>query len=85
MNTRIDHVANAIKALNGITAEMRTDVATVVVQGAQVNAALALVEQQRIANLIAYDRSRVFFRGYQGAEAKGDREIEIRTALGLPT
>lgn len=57
MSERIDHVAKAIKAGDLATDAWnagRGEYATALLASAQAHATLALVEQQRIANLIAY-------------------------------
>lgn len=54
MAERIDHAAEALDSLDDAFIEgTNTAVALVLVQAAQAHATLALVEQQRIANLIA--------------------------------
>ena len=54
MSDRIDHTARAYGVLRSVgSVSMAPDEATVSVIAAQTHATLALVEQQRIANLIA--------------------------------
>lgn len=56
--TRIDHVAKANSLLRSVASEPMTSAeATVSMMAAQIHATLALVEQQRIANLIALANS----------------------------
>lgn len=74
MNERIDHAAEAIAMLENYAPDYTV---------AQVHATLALVEQQRVANLIAYDRSRIHFPGFRGLDATVGIEMEIRESLGL--
>lgn len=77
MSDRIDHAAEARKILDGParrwpdSADSQVEIAS-----AQVHATLALVEQQRIANVLA------------AAHLKGDvfeheKMLDIREALGL--
>ncbi|MCT7018424.1 hypothetical protein, partial [Salmonella enterica] len=54
MTARIDHASEALKALGHITGvDEATNQITLALE-AQVHATLALVEQQRLANLIAF-------------------------------
>lgn len=53
MIERIDHYAAAVSMLKDAEMTKGMDLIAAIVQGAQVHATLALVEQQRIANLIA--------------------------------
>ena len=53
MSERIDHYAAAVEMLKDAQAAQDLSVVGIIAQGAQVHATLALVEQQRIANLIA--------------------------------
>lgn len=69
MSERIDHVKEAQKALSG-SGDGR-NVATDASANAQAHAILALVEQQRIANLIALATSDL--------QAAGDEALEALT------
>ena len=53
MTERIDHAAAAVWMLKDAQAAQDLSIIGIISQGAQVHATLALVEQQRIANLIA--------------------------------
>ena len=78
--TRIDHAKEARRALRA-AAETPSDVETVAdpwILSAQVHATLALVEQQRIANLIALGRVRMEGKDYVMRD--GDI-VEFRSGL----
>lgn len=80
MTERIDHAAearNIVEIFHAPSPEGAQMIAE-----AQVHAMLALVEQQRIANLISYERARVHFAGFRGLDAKLEPELGIREALG---
>ena len=53
MTERIDHYAAAVEMLKDAQAAQDLSMVGIIAQGAHVHATLALVEQQRIANLIA--------------------------------
>ena len=94
--TRIDHAKEARRALRA-AAETPSDVETVAdpwILSAQVHATLALVEQQRIANLIALwqgspaqdaRNALVAYREHENSEQGGWFEFhpEINAALGI--
>lgn len=73
MSDRIDHAAVARKYIAAAFGEATADPAGVVALLAQAEATLALVEQQRIANLIAL--------GYGHTSPSGDVVGEARRAL----
>lgn len=73
MNDRIDHAAEARKYIAAALGVATADPAGVVALLAQAEATLALVEQQRIANLIAL--------GYGHTSPRGDVVGEARRAL----
>ena len=87
MSDRIDHAAEALRALEG--AGDGRNFATDASAAAQVHATLALVEQQRIANLIALwsmpNESKPGF--IHAAGLTGDQDVQaarmIREGLGL--
>lgn len=54
MSTRINHAKAAVEMLMDAQKESDLQTIEVICAGAQVHATLALVEHQRIANLIAY-------------------------------
>lgn len=63
MNDRIDHAAEARRAMRQTLDACETDENTgalISIAAAQVHATLALVEQQRIANLVALSRPQDF-------------------------
>lgn len=72
--TRIDHVAEAMKLRTMTARAMLPEQAVGILAAAQLHATLALVEQQRIANLIAY---LPYEDGYKASW------VEIEAALGL--
>ena len=89
--TRIDHAKEARRALRA-AAETPSDVETVAdpwILSAQVHATLALVEQQRIANLIALWQGSPVLGEYvpEGVDAvltrKGSLNPEMADALGI--
>lgn len=87
MKHRTDH---AEQALQNIRAAARADAALVHATIAQAHATLALVEQQRIANLIALGRQQKF--GRDGARISipsygedGMLRPDIAAALGIET
>lgn len=53
MSERIDHAAEAVRLIELSSVPPYTDESRTLLAAAQVHATLALVEQQRIANLIA--------------------------------
>lgn len=76
MSDRIDHAAEALNALGAITGvDQATNQITLALE-AQARATLALVEQQRIANLIALGAA-------GGATLKWSPRADIREGLGL--
>ena len=90
MSERIDHVAEALRVArqaNGKTTEQAVPLVAV----AQVHATLALVEQQRIANLIALGRTgrvapgTIFNEQLSSFDFDSPQTLrpEIREALGL--
>lgn|GEM_PF-3309632 len=97
MSERIDHVARAMKAQNTVLNTYEVDENTgalTVMLAAQVNATLALVEQQRIANLIALayvadsgdaDVSPAAQQAWDGLGVRGIGTLrhDIAAALGL--
>ena len=91
MSERIDHYAAAVGMLKDAQAAQDLSMVGIIAQGAQVHATLALVEQQRVANLIAlagYEHANGS-RSYQYAVARPVNEFdlalndEIKEALGL--
>lgn len=86
MTDRINHEARAIEMLSSAPADLRADDAIAV---AQVAATLALVEQQRIANLIALDMQQEQYLvpedGETGEESYWSTRLraDVREALGL--
>ena len=81
MSERIDHYAAAVGMLKDAQAAQDLSLIGIISQGAQVHATLALVEQQRIANLL---------RVHVGLASNGDHDLaselwntEIKEALGL--
>ena len=102
MTDRIDHAAEAwellVASVSDQTVQSRAgfDAATLMTARAQVHATLALVEQQRIANLIALSESgRTTVNGaraalstlYDGRSEDGTSHMELRSdiaaALGI--
>jgi hypothetical protein len=82
MTERIDHVAEAHRILYETpwTADRTDEFWTSVAVTAQVHATLALVEQQRVANLIAWGAG----SNPPGTTPEEDASVyEIRQALGL--
>lgn len=88
MSQRIDHVAEAMKCIQWAHDHSAPEM----LDQAQVHATLALVEQQRVANLIALGQVRIGATDlppyrYLVAEPFGEYDIrppaEIREALGL--
>lgn len=73
MSNRIDHAAVARKYIASALGAVTADPAVIVALLAQAEATLALVEQQRIANLIAL--------GYGHTSPSGDVVGEARRAL----
>lgn len=75
---RVHHVESAKKILLGVEELVSTDQISAAGSFAQAHATLALVEQQRVANLIAYAADVDVIRG-------GNHEVNvaIREALGL--
>ena len=57
MTERIDHYAAAVSILKDAETAGDMDLIAAIVQGAQVHATLALVEQQRVANLLRVQES----------------------------
>lgn len=95
MSERIDHAAAAVGMLKDAQQAQDLNLIWVIAQGAQVQATLALVEQQRVANLIALG-ALDGMAGYSPHEAvlvtpKPDDPVgavrqlkpEIKEALGL--
>lgn len=88
MSERIDHAAEAAANLGavGTVLPYTGDQSAMTISVAQVHATLALVEQQRIANLIALHRHEVRYdigewsRLYD--EGTEDLKADIREALG---
>lgn len=89
MNERIDHAAEArgeMRYSHDCLADGREDRAGLALSEAQIHATLALVEQQRIANLIALHRHEVKYdigswsRLYNEGE---ELRPEIKEALGI--
>ena len=79
MNERINHAAEALDRLNDVGELIGIDefaYADIHAKAAQVHATLALVEQQRIANRIAYVKK------WTDGE-RLDVDAEIRKALGI--
>ena len=69
MSDRIDHAAEAVALLNLAAAAQHQGDPRHLIAAAQVHATLALVEQQRIANLIALTKET--FAAYEACEALG--------------
>lgn len=76
MTERIDHAETALAMLDGLGALSSISQAERAIEMSQVHAQLALVEQQRIANLIAYVAK------WTDDELL-DVDTEIRKGLGL--
>lgn len=69
MNDRIDHAAEAVALLNlAVTAQHQGDPRHLIA-AAHVHATLALIEQQRIANLVALAKET--FAAHEASEALG--------------
>lgn len=94
MSKRIDHVSKALRSIEGLhdyQAEegMTGESMLTVALEAQAHATLALVEQQRIANLIAAraqsESPRIDLRGDSNSHDMVQKitDAEIRKALGL--
>lgn len=67
MSERIDHYSAAIEMLKDAQVAKDLAMVAVIADGAQVHATLALVEQQRIANLIALAKTaQEHYGGYAG-------------------
>ena len=69
MSDRIDHAAEAVALLNLAAAAQHQGDPRHLIAAAQVHASLALVEQQRIANLIALAKET--FAAHEASEALG--------------
>ena len=69
MSDRIDHAAEAVALLNLAAAAQHQGDPRHLIAAAQVHASLALVEQQRIANLIALAKET--FAAQEASEALG--------------
>lgn len=90
MSDRIDHAAAAQKLLDRVsTSRLTSPEAAVLVAGAQAHSTLALVEQQRTANLIALSTNAARMVA-EGSASLGDYltvhaklDPMIREALGL--
>ena len=67
MSDRIDHAAEAVALLNLAAATQHQGDPTHLIAAAQVHATLALVEQQRIANLVALTKNT--FAAHEAREA----------------
>lgn len=77
MTARIDHAAAAVGMLKDAEQAQDLSLIGVICQGAQVHATLALVEQQRISNLL---------RVHEATATELSAELwntEIKEALGL--
>lgn len=77
MTERIDHYAAAVGMLKDAQAAQDLSMVGIIAQGAQVHATLALVEQQRITNLL---------RVHETTSTELSAELwntEIKEALGL--
>ena len=87
MSDRIDHAAMAREYIAAAFGEVTADPASVVALLAQAEATLALVEQQRIANLIALAPDNLALLGRLArAELQsktGDIRPHIAAALGI--
>ena len=92
MSDRIDHAAEAVALLNLAAAAQHQGDPRHLIAAAQAHATLALVEQQRIANLIALTKET--FAAYEACEALGTFAVakcgeqiglrpEIAAALGI--
>lgn len=81
MSERIDHYAAAVSMLKDAEMAKGMDLIAVIVQGAQVHATLALVEQQRAANLLRVQENLSSNRNYElASELWVD---QIKEVLGL--
>ena len=79
MSERVDHVANAAKML-AVSIQAKTgQEETACLAEAQVHATLAVVEQLRVANLIAYLNADVLGGGAGSSGAIAD----VEAALGI--
>ena len=95
MSERIDHYAAAVEMLKDAQAAQDLSMVGIIAQGAQVHATLALVEQQRIANLIALgaqyepdvciicDSEPCVWDEHQSGYGGAELLPEIKEALGL--
>lgn len=91
MTERIDHVAAAIDMVHAAQAASNLESIRAIALGAQVHATLAMVEQQRTANLIALGRtgrvapSPIFNEQLSAFDLDSPQTLrtEIREALGL--
>lgn len=82
MTDRIDHASEAVNYLGASTVDTYGDDDRKVAI-AQVHATLALVEQQRIANLIAVNRYRVNLASPRSDAPQWEIAPEVEEALGL--
>lgn len=92
MTDRIDHAAEATESLRRMPEAVQRAGAVsadALVKAAQVHALLALVEQQRISNLIALEKSRSWLSRHANKTLTGDIDDsmnpEIAAALGIET
>lgn len=90
MNDRIDHATRALQLSRSEYSDPRTDTAVAIQTEALVHATLALVEQQRISNLIAL--AGLEMNGplrHLVVQPHGDFFVDVRqdiaTALGIET
>jgi len=91
MSERIDHAAAAVGMLKDAQAAQDLSLIGIIAQGAQVHATLALVEQQRIANLLTLSELEGSFEGCDPTSLlkeykhgyKFELKDDLREALGL--
>lgn len=89
MTERIDHYAAAVGMLKDAQAAQDLSVVGIIAQGAQVHATLALVEQQRVGNMIALMASAARGVAEQTHSVQGYMEMfnrinpQVIKALGL--